>query len=66
MAFDAATFLASLFRAGRQLCPADLPGDWHDIYEERAAIREYCGNIPRERADALALEETSRQMTKEK
>lgn len=26
-------------------------------YEERAAIIEFCGNVPRERAEALAKEQ---------
>ncbi len=34
---------------------ADLPADWHFLWDERAAIREYCGGLPRERAEALAL-----------
>ena len=35
--------------------PDDLPGDWRVEWEERAAIMEYDGNMPRERAEALAL-----------
>ena len=37
------------------LTPASLPPDWHLLWDERAAIREYDGGLPRERAEALAL-----------
>ncbi len=42
--------------------PDDLPGDWRVEFEERAAIMEYDGNLPRERAEAEALAETVRRM----
>jgi hypothetical protein len=42
--------------------PADLPLDWRERWEERAAIMEYEGGLPRERAEALALAEISSQM----
>jgi len=42
--------------------PADLPEDWHLLWEERAAIREYDGGLPRERAEAAALAEVWQQM----
>jgi hypothetical protein len=35
----------------------DLPGDWRVEWEERAAVLEYDGKIPRERAEAQALTE---------
>jgi hypothetical protein len=35
--------------------PEDLPADWHLAWDERAAIMEYDGGLPRERAEALAL-----------
>jgi hypothetical protein len=35
--------------------PDDLPGDWRVEWEEHAAIMEYDGRLPRERAEALAL-----------
>lgn len=38
--------------------PADLPPDWREYYEERAAIREYDGNQPRRIAELAALQET--------
>ena len=40
----------------------DLPGDWRVWFEERAAIKEYHGGLPRERAEAEALAEVLRQM----
>jgi hypothetical protein len=35
--------------------PADLPADWHLVWDERAAIMEFEGGFPRERAEHLAL-----------
>src|SRR5262245_33621694 len=35
----------------------DLPGDWRLEWEERAAILEYDGRLPKERAEAVALTE---------
>lgn len=40
----------------------DLPDDWREYYEERAAIREYDGGQAREHAEAEALQETLRAM----
>lgn len=34
---------------------SDLSADWHFEWDERAAIMEYEGGLPRERAEALAL-----------
>jgi hypothetical protein len=42
--------------------PGDLPADWHFLWDERAAIMEYDGELPRERAEALALAEVVREM----
>src|SRR5262245_42510874 len=42
--------------------PDDLPSDWHVAWDERAAILEFEGGIPRERAEALALAEIARLM----
>ena len=39
------------------LGPNDLPGDWRVEWEERAAIMEYDGGLPRERAEAFALDD---------
>ena len=40
----------------------DLPGDWRVEWEERAAVMEYDGGIPRERAEAIALTEIVRKI----
>lgn len=37
--------------------PGDLPMDWRIEFEERAAILEYDGGLPREKAEVLALRE---------
>ena len=37
--------------------PDDLPEYWRELYEERAAIRQYDGGQPREHAEAEALRE---------
>lgn len=37
------------------LSPDDLPIEWRITWDERAAIMEYDGGLPRERAEALAL-----------
>jgi hypothetical protein len=61
MVYDAVEFLESLFQRGAEAGPvcdpssADLPPDWHFVWDERAAIMEYDGGLPRERAEAEAL-----------
>jgi len=35
--------------------PADLPTEWWELWDERAAIREHDGGLPREWAEAAAL-----------
>jgi len=40
----------------------DLPGDWRVWFEERAAIKEFSGGLPREQAEAQALTETLAEM----
>lgn len=42
--------------------PDDLPGDWRIWWEERAAIMEYDGGLPRERAEAVAWDEVLNEM----
>lgn len=37
--------------------PGDLPESWRELYEERAAIREFDGGQAREHAEAEALRE---------
>ena len=44
----------------------DLPGDWRCVFEERAAVMEYHGELPRELAEAEALAEIIRLMEAEK
>ncbi len=66
MEYNAVTFLQDLFEAAPSLDPDDLPGDWRCVFEERAAIMEYHGKLPRELAEAKALAETVRMMEAEK
>lgn len=42
--------------------PADLPVEWHVLWDERAAIMEYCGGLHREHAEAEALRDILQQM----
>ena len=42
--------------------PSDLPVEWWQLWDERAAIMEYDRNLPRERAEALALDDILKQM----
>ena len=46
----------------RAIGPERLPMDWRIEWEERAAIMEYDGGLPRERAEALALDDILAQM----
>lgn len=76
MSYNAAEFLERLFRSEAAsdhtagpvaaallaLAPEDLPAEWHFLWDERAAIMEYDGELPRERAEALALAEIRRLM----
>ena len=45
--------------------PEDLPMDWRVAWEERAAIKEYDGHLPRQQAEAEALAEVIGQMDQE-
>ena len=49
-----------------ELSPEDLPADWRELYEERAAIREYCGGQCREYAEAEALKEVVAMMRQQR
>jgi hypothetical protein len=40
----------------------DLPLEWHEAWDERAAIREHDGGMPRELAEALALRDVLEQI----
>jgi hypothetical protein len=61
MKYDAAAFLEGLFRPPRRAAPGpdvrveDLDSEWRVEWEERAAVMEYDGGLPRERAEAAAL-----------
>lgn len=39
-------------------CGQQLSGPWREVYEERAGVMEFEGNLPREHAEALALADT--------
>jgi len=74
MRYDAVAFLESLFRSpaglGPEPAPAKVPGiapddltpEWHFLWDERAAVMEYDGKMPKERAEALALADILGQM----
>ena len=50
-----AELAAQQCQAAPEIGVDDLPGDWRVEFEERAAIKEYDGRLPRERAEAEAL-----------
>jgi hypothetical protein len=52
--------LLAILEASRT--PDSLPPDWHQLWDERAAVMEYDGKLPRERAEALALADILNQM----
>jgi hypothetical protein len=63
MVYDAEEFLEGLFRptdlpSMPDIGPDDLPPDWRYVWEERAAIMEYDGGLPKEHAEAAALADT--------
>jgi hypothetical protein len=68
MVYDAKEFLERLYRSVEgppdmpALKPADLPAEWHLQWDERAAIMEADGGLPREQAEALALRDVLEQM----
>jgi hypothetical protein len=57
LAVKAPPGLDGLAAPARELRVADLDPDWRIEWEERAAILEYDGGIPRKRAEAVALTE---------
>jgi hypothetical protein len=61
MRYDAIAFLESLFTPV-DLTSDHLPGDWHIIWDERAAIMENDGGLPRELAEHFARLEVHKQM----
>jgi hypothetical protein len=52
--------LLAILEASRT--PGELPPDWRELWEERAAIREFDGGLDREQAEALALADVWRLM----
>lgn len=54
--------LVSLSSKQRTGTPDDLPPDWREMYEERAAVLEFDGGLRRERAEYLALLDIKRQL----
>lgn len=46
----------------RPVVPPPLPADWHFLWDERAAIMEHEGGLPRELAEARALDDVVQQM----
>jgi hypothetical protein len=62
MRYDAVAFLEGLFKPAPSLTPDELPPEWRQEYEERAAILEYDGGAPRELAEHYALLEVLEQM----
>ena len=75
MSYDAVEFLCGLYRPdpaeavepdpAQALTPGDLPVEWWELWDERAAIMEFDGNMPRERAEALALADIVERMKRE-
>jgi hypothetical protein len=64
MVYDAEDFLAGLFRpaAVGNVGPDDLPPDWRQAYEERAAVMQFDAGLTKEHAEAAALRDTLRLM----
>jgi hypothetical protein len=64
MIFDVMKFLQALVGRPGAAVPtaADLPADWHLLWDERAAIMQYDAKLSRDRAEALALVDIHHQM----
>ncbi|MBN2132862.1 MAG: hypothetical protein JW741_25400 [Sedimentisphaerales bacterium] len=78
MSYNVAEFLERLYRSPAEggqgsvtaaaevetlpMSPTDLPADWHFFWDERAAIMEFDGGLPREQAEAAALAATIAEM----
>jgi hypothetical protein len=57
--------IEAIKRPSASTMPEHLPPEWHFLWDERAAIMEYDGKMPRERAEAMALEDILGQMRRE-
>ena len=61
MAFDARAFLEELYAEPTAVAefttPEQLPGEWQELFEERAAIRQFDGGQARDAADRAAFRE---------
>jgi hypothetical protein len=60
MSYNLKDFLRGLFDPPQadstpDLTPVDLPPEWQFAWDERAAIMEVDGRLPREHAEAAAL-----------
>lgn len=62
MRYNAVAFLHELCFPDLAPGPEQLPLDLHFEWEERAAIMEYDGGLPRERSEALALATVLKEM----
>ena len=51
--------------SGHIRSPGELPSEWHVVFEERAALMVYDGNMPREQAEHIAFQETLKQLRRE-
>ncbi len=58
--------LSNDLRPGPAITPPDLPGDWYERYEERAAILEYDANMVRADAEWYAFGEVIRMIQADK
>ncbi len=62
MKYDAMKFLSDLFPAKSPILVDSLSAYWQEVFEERAAIKEYHGGLPRKLAEAQSLAETAQRM----
>ena len=54
MRYDVVAFLKGLTDPAPDVKPDDLSAEWREVYNERAAIREMCGGLPRELAEVTS------------
>jgi len=65
MRYNALRFLSDLFPARKPILVDSLSAYWREVFDERAAIKEYHGGLPRKLAEAQALAETVERMNVE-